>query len=145
MSSLGQPIDVVIADRRDFDRLALELLCDQLPQVVVAASASTVADALRALARVEAAVVLVGGQLVRTDGPHAVSCLRAAGAIRIVLVGTADGDQLRLEAMRVGADGVLHRDGEALALLGVLRGVSGTVPRWHDEHGRRPGAGRLAR
>lgn len=120
---------VVIVDRRDFDRLALDVLCQQTPGVTVAASVASVWDAVHVL-RGGDAVVLIGRQLVRFEGPALVSRLRAAGAQRVILVGTGDHGQLLAEAMRVGADGVLERDGDAASQARVLRGESGTVPRF---------------
>lgn len=132
LTGIRNATSVIIADRRDFDRLALEMLCQHHPDVTVVASVSTIAEAVRALARIERGVVLVGRQLLATNGPRSIARLREAGAARIVLVGTGEPNQGQLEAIRVGADGALQRDGEATAQLGVLAGESGTVPRWVD-------------
>ena len=123
---------VVIVDRRDFDRFALDLLCQQIPGVGVAASVASVTDAVGVLGG-GAPVVLVGRQLLRVDGPDSVARLRAAGAGRVILVGTGDHRGLRAEAVRVDADGVLERDGDTASQAAVLRGESGTVPRWVEE------------
>jgi DNA-binding NarL/FixJ family response regulator len=119
---------VLIVDRRDFDRLALDVLCQQTPGVIVSASVASVEDAVRALGG-GGAVVLMGRQLLRVDGPASVARLRAAGAGRVILVGTDHGG-LRGEAVRVDADGVLERDGDGASLAHVLHGELGTVPRW---------------
>ena len=66
-------------------------------------------------------------------GPGATARLRAAGAVRVILVGTGDRDQLRVEAMRVDADGFVKRDGDGLSQSRVLQGESDTVPRWLDD------------
>jgi DNA-binding NarL/FixJ family response regulator len=116
----GRLTPVVIADRRDFDRLALELLCAQRTDVVVAASVATVTDAVQALAALRAGTVLVGHQLALVDGVESVRRLRAAGAARVVLVGTGEPERLRREALRIDADGVLQRDGDPVAQLGTL-------------------------
>jgi DNA-binding NarL/FixJ family response regulator len=116
----GRVTPVVIADRRDFDRLALELLCAQRTDVVVAASVATVTDAVKALAELRAGTVLIGHQLVFVDGVETVRRVRAAGAARVVLVGTGEADRLRREGLRIGADGVLQRDGDPVAQLGTL-------------------------
>lgn len=47
-SIVGRTMEVVIADRREFDRLALEMLCEQLSHVIVTASVSNASDAVRA-------------------------------------------------------------------------------------------------
>jgi DNA-binding NarL/FixJ family response regulator len=120
---------IVIVDRRDFDRLALDLLCQQTPGVMVTASVPSVPEAARVL-RGGGAVVLVGGQLLRVDGPAAVSQLRAAGAERVIMVGTGNHGRLGPEAIRLGVDAILERDGDPASQAGVLRGESGTVPRW---------------
>ena len=120
---------VVIVDRRDFDRLALLVLCQQTPGVTVSASVPSVTDGVRALGS-EDAVVLIGRQVLRGDGPDSVARLRAAGAGRVILVGTGAPDRLRAEAVRVDADGVLERDGDGASLARVLHGELGTVPRW---------------
>jgi len=119
---------VVIVDRRDFDRLALDVLCQLTPGVIVSGSVATVTDAVRVLEGASE-VVLIGRQLLRVDGPAAVSRLRAAGAGRVILVGTDHGG-LPAEAVRVDADGVLERDGDGDAQARVLRGELGAVPRW---------------
>jgi DNA-binding NarL/FixJ family response regulator len=120
---------VVIADRRDFDRLALDVLCQQTPGVTVSASVASLSEAARVL-RGGGAVVLVGRQLLRVGGPAAVSQLRAAGAERVILVGTGNHGRLRPEAVRLGVDGILERDGDAGPQAAALRGEAGTVPRW---------------
>lgn len=120
---------IVIVDRRDFDRLALEHLCRQTPGVDVAASVASVTDAVGALGRGDA-VVLIGRQLLRVDGPDSIARLRTAGARRVIVVGTGNHGGLRAEAVRVDADGVLERDGDAASQTAVLRGENGTVPRW---------------
>jgi DNA-binding NarL/FixJ family response regulator len=120
---------VVIVDRRDFDRLALDVLCQQTPGVSVSATVATVPEAARVL-RGGGAVVLIGRQLLRVDGPAAVSRLRAAGAERVILVGTGNHGRLGPEAVRLGVDAVLERDGDAASQAAVLRGEAGTVPRW---------------
>jgi DNA-binding NarL/FixJ family response regulator len=119
---------VVIVDRRPFDRLALDLLCQGTPGVRVAASVASVWDAVRILRGGEA-VVLVGRQLLLLAGPALVSTLRAAGAQRVIVVGTSHDDRLRAEAVRVGADAACTRDGDPASQARVLRGESGTVPR----------------
>jgi DNA-binding NarL/FixJ family response regulator len=120
---------VVIVDRRGFDRLALDVLCRHTPGVRVSASVPSVTDAVHGLERA-AGVVLIGRQLLRVDGPDSVARLRAAGARRVILVGTGTPDALRGEAVRVDADGVLEREGDGAGLARVLHGELGTVPRW---------------
>lgn len=120
---------IVIVDRRDFDRLALDVLCQHTPGVIVSASVPSVTDAVRVLGG-RRAVVLIGRQLLRVDGPGSVARLRAAGARRVILVGTGAHNGLRAEAVRVDADGVLARDGDTSSQARVLRGEFGTVPRW---------------
>lgn len=129
---IGRSTAVVIADRRDFDRLALEVLCQHSQEVDIAASVTSVAEAVRAISGISKPVVLIGRQLLVADGPQSIDRLRAAGAKRIIVVGTGEDDLLRPEAVRVGADGALRRDGDATSQLGVLVGRSGTVPRWVD-------------
>ena len=128
----GEETRVVIVDRRDFDRLALEILCHQTPGITVSASVASVSEAVRALGRLPA-VVLVGRQALRVDGREATARLRTAGAERVIMVGTGNRDQIRVEAMRLDADGFLKRDGDGISEARVLRGESDTVPRWLDD------------
>ncbi len=111
---------VVIVDRRGFDRLALEVLCEHAGRVTVAASVATVPEAVRPL-EPGGAVVLIGRQLLLADGRASISRLRAAGASRVILVGTGDRDRLEVEAMRIGADGVLARDADTVSQRRVLQ------------------------
>src|SRR5436305_4658530 len=131
----GAPADddtrVVIADAREFDRLALEILCEDTGHVTVSASVGSVSDAVRALRR-GAAVVLIGRRLLQAEGPASISRIRTAGAARVILVGTGDHGRLGIEALRVGADGVLARDGDDVSPARVLLGESGAVPRWAE-------------
>ena len=120
---------VVIIDRRDFDRLALDVLCRHTPGVMVSASVPSVTDAVHGLESQDG-VVLIGRQMLRADGPDSVARLRAAGARRVILVGTGTPDALRGEAVRVDADGVLEREGDGASLARVVHGELGTVPRW---------------
>ena len=119
----------MIVDRRDFDRLALDVLCQQTPGISVSATVASVPEAVRVL-RGGGAVVLIGRQLLRVDGPAAVSRLRAAGAERVILVGTGNHGRLSAEAVRVDADGVLERDGDGATQAYAIRGQRGAVPRW---------------
>jgi DNA-binding NarL/FixJ family response regulator len=136
MTSVGtdrsEGTQVVILDRRPFDRFALEILCEQTPGISVAASVGNVSEAMRALGR-PGTVVLAGRQALLVDGPEPAARLRAAGAARVIMVGTGDRDWIRVEAMRVNADGFLMRDGGCALEAGTLRGQSDTVPRWRDE------------
>lgn len=119
----------MIVDRRGFDRLALDVLCQQTPGVTVSASVDSVPEAVRIL-RGGGAVVVIGRHLLRVDGPAAVSRLRAAGAERVIMVGTDNDGRLGPEAVRLGVDAVLERDGDGDCQAAALRGESGTVPRW---------------
>ena len=123
---------VVILDRRGFDRFALEILCEQTPGITVSASVATVSEAVRAVGR-PGAVVLAGRQALVVDGPEPAARLRAAGAERVIMVGTGDRGWVRVEAMRVNADGFLMRDGGCALDAGTVHGQADTVPRWRDE------------
>ena len=103
------------------------------PDLRVFASVSEIGEAERAIGGHGDVVVLVGRQLLRAAGPEVVVRLRRSGAARVIVVGTGDPERLRLEAMRVGADGVFQRDGEPQSQLGAVHGESGAVPRWLDE------------
>jgi hypothetical protein len=129
---------VVILDRRPFDRFALEILCEQTPGITVTASVGNVSEAIGALGR-PGTVVVAGRQALLVDGPDPAARLRAAGAARVIMVGTGDRDWVRVEAMRVNADGFLTREGGCALDAGTLRGQADTVPRWgEDATGGRP-------
>jgi hypothetical protein len=123
---------VVILDRRGFDRFALEILCEQAPGVTVAASVANVSEAVGVLARA-GAVVLAGRQALLVEGPEPTARLRAAGAERVIMVGTGDRDWIRAEAIRVDADGFLVRNGDGILQAWILHGEAETVPLWRDE------------
>lgn len=128
-------MNVVIIDSRVFDRSALNRLCDEDPALRVLAVVEDPRAACLALRRCQGeAVVLMGQGLLREAGAPAVAALRRLGDDpRVVMVGVGDPNDLRLEAIRLGADGVLQRDGDGETQLAAIRGEDGAVPRWGRE------------
>jgi|tagenome__1003787_1003787.scaffolds.fasta_scaffold20986849_10 DNA-binding NarL/FixJ family response regulator len=128
-------IDTVIIERRHFDAAALRSLCAADPELRVAGlSTSLDPDAVRRALRHTSglAVVLVGRTLLRENGALSVQRLRQAQPyVRIILVGIGEEDALRLEAIRVGADGFLRRDGDVAAQLEAIKGHDGAVAGWN--------------
>lgn len=126
------PVNVVIVDSRIFDRSALSLLCGEDPSLRVIAMVEDAQRARNALARSQGnVVVLVGQGLLRGAGAPIVAALRCSTHnLRVVMVGIGEPNDLKLEAIRLGADGVLQRDGEAATQLAAIRGEAGAVPRW---------------
>ena len=90
---------MVIVDRRDLNRLALEFCASKPPVTGVGKRRERVGGS--ACARPAPRVVLVGRQALLAYGPEATARLRPAGAERVILVGTGNRDQIRVEAMRV--------------------------------------------
>jgi DNA-binding NarL/FixJ family response regulator len=142
-------VNIVILDRRAFDRLALRALCEGHADFRVVATAADIDEGERILTNCQGeAIVLVGRLLIPDEGPEKVARLRSANpTARIILVGTGDEDRLRIEAVRVEADGFLRRDGDANDQLEAISGQSSAVPRWALSpvaplsHGDRSGPG----
>ena len=133
--------DVVIIERRAFDGSALRSLCEVDSPLKVAAVATSpdADDVRRALSDPEGnTVVVIGRTLLREQGPELVARLRHVGAVRVLLAGIGDEAALKLDAVRVGADGFIRRDGEYASQLAAIRGQDGAVPRWEGNGGPSP-------
>jgi len=132
---IAPSLNVLIVDRRGFDRSALSALCGEDEQLRVVAATDDSAEACQVLSTsFGSSVVLLGRTLVRRDGPDVVTRLRACDPdLRIILVGIGEDQSLRLEAVRIGADGFLRRDGDPSVQLATIRGEDGAVPRWNGE------------
>ena len=128
-------MQVAILDRRGFDRSALAALCSEDDRLTVVLTGGDATAVVRALRVDRESVVLVGRTLLREDGPATIALLRRSPADpRVVVVGLGGEDSLMLEAVRVGADGFLERDGDSQGQLAAIHGKWGAVPRW-DSNG----------
>jgi DNA-binding NarL/FixJ family response regulator len=124
----ADPIRVVLVDDQQLVRAGFGLVIGSLPDMVVAGEAGDGAQALRALATVEADVVLMDIRMPNLDGLAATRALAervVAGqpAPKVVILTTFDLDEYVLEAIRAGASGFLLKDAPPEDMLAAIRTV----------------------
>jgi DNA-binding NarL/FixJ family response regulator len=124
----ADPIRVVLVDDQQLVRAGFGLVIGSQPDMVVAGEAGDGAQALRALATVEADVVLMDIRMPNLDGLAATRALAervVAGqpAPKVVILTTFDLDEYVLEAIRAGASGFLLKDAPPEDMLAAIRTV----------------------
>jgi DNA-binding NarL/FixJ family response regulator len=119
-------LDVVIFDRREFDRSALRALCRHDASLSLVAMVDNEEEAAASLnGRGGSTVVLVGRTALRDAGRAIVDRLhRCVPRPRVVLVAIGDDRSLQRDAVRLGVDGVLQCDGDLDDQLAVVHGGS---------------------
>jgi two-component system, NarL family, nitrate/nitrite response regulator NarL len=120
---------LIVDDHRMFVDSLVRLMSDQADLVVVGA-ATSVADAIRAVATLDPDVVLLDYRLPDGDAPDCIAQLNRLRARARVLVMTGLGDEATLASARAaGCAGVVTKDRAARDLLEALRAVaSGAAP-----------------
>ena len=126
-----RPVRVVIVDDQHLVRSGFAMLVSSQPDLEVVAEASDGDEAVRALARTSADVVMMDVRMPRMDGIEATRRILAhhgaAGsggpAPRIVVLTTFDLDEYALSAINAGASGFLLKDAPPEELLEAIRTV----------------------
>lgn len=115
-------IRVVIADDQVMVRSGLRSLLSQEADIEVVAEASNGAEALDAIRRAGADVVLMDIRMPVLDGLSATRALADAGSdTRVLILTTFDLDEYVFEALRSGASGFLLKDATAEELVHAIR------------------------
>ncbi|MEV0804947.1 response regulator transcription factor [Micromonospora sp. NPDC050200] len=118
-------IRVFVVDDQRLVRQGCVMLIDAQPDLTVVGEADDGAQALDALARTPADVVLMDVRMPRLDGVAATRALleRPAPVPRVLVLTTFDLDEYAFAALRAGASGFLLKDAPADELLAAIRTV----------------------
>ncbi|SDO72840.1 DNA-binding response regulator, NarL/FixJ family, contains REC and HTH domains [Nakamurella panacisegetis] len=118
-------IRVFLVDDQALVRSGFAMLLSAQADITVVGEAADGAAALRALAGVEADVVLMDIRMPVMDGVAATRELLARpGAPRVLVLTTFDLDEYVFAALNAGASGFLLKDARPDELLGALRAVA---------------------
>lgn len=119
------PIRVVIADDHRMFREALRQLIDGKSGIKVVSDASDGAEAVKGAVETDADVLLLDLAMPRTSGLEALKRLSEQDAVvrTIVLTGVADRQEV-VEAIRLGARGVVLKDASAETLIKGIKEVA---------------------
>jgi DNA-binding NarL/FixJ family response regulator len=121
------PLRVVIAEAQGLVRAGFRALLERQDAIVVAAEAATGDEAVAAARAVRPDVVLVDMDLPGTGGLEAAREIldeAPAGATRVLMLMTSDGDDAVFGALRAGATGLLLKDTEPDELVAAVRIVA---------------------
>ncbi|HXW79145.1 MAG TPA: response regulator transcription factor [Acidimicrobiales bacterium] len=120
-------IPVVIADDQALLRGGFRALLESAPDIEVVAEASDGAEAVEAVRRHGADVVLMDIRMPNVDGLEAtrrISADPALSRVRVLIVTTFESDEYVYEALRAGASGFLLKDTEPADLIQAVRVVA---------------------
>lgn len=120
----GLPIRVFLVDDQQMVRAGFRMLVESQDDMSVVGEAGDGAEALAALSRTPADVVLMDVRMPRLDGVEATRQLLARpGAPRVIVLTTFDLDEYAFAAIRAGASAFLLKDAAPPDLLGAIRAV----------------------
>jgi DNA-binding NarL/FixJ family response regulator len=120
-------IQVVIADDQALLRGGFRALLESSPDIEVVAEAGDGAEAIDAVRRFRAEVVLMDIRMPRVDGLEATRRISAdaeLSAVKVLIVTTFESDEYVYEALRAGASGFLLKDTEPADLIQAVRVVA---------------------
>lgn len=118
-------VRVFLVDDQALVRSGFRMLIEAEDDMVVVGEAGDGAEAVAALVRVEADVVLMDIRMPRTDGVEATRQLAAAGSpARVLVLTTFDLDEYVFAALKAGASGFLLKDARPVELLTAIRNVA---------------------
>ena len=118
-------IRVFLVDDQALVRSGFAMLLSAQTDIAVVGEAADGAAALRALAEIEADVVLMDIRMPVMDGVAATrDLLRRPGAPRVLVLTTFDLDEYVFAALNAGASGFLLKDARPDELLGAIRAVA---------------------
>ncbi len=117
-------IRVALVDDQELVRTGFAMVVDACDDMRVVAQAGDGAQALEALARVRADVVLMDVQMPGMNGVDATAGLTARpDAPRVIVLTTFDLDDYAYAALRAGASGFLLKDASAADVVTAIRTV----------------------
>ena len=124
------PVGVFLVEDDAQMREAFERMVDAHPELTLIGSATTIADAQAALARVHAQVAIIDLGLPDGDGDVLIESLRTSSPDTAVLVSTVFGDEAHVvRAIEAGARGYLLKDTTLEEFArSILLVVSGDAP-----------------
>jgi DNA-binding NarL/FixJ family response regulator len=118
-------IRIVLADDQPMLRMGFRMVLEAQPDLEVVAEAGDGQEAVEALRRVPADVVLMDVRMPRLDGVEATRRICAdAGAPRVLILTTFDLDEYVYAGLRAGASGFLLKDVPPEELLAAIRAVA---------------------
>jgi DNA-binding NarL/FixJ family response regulator len=117
-------IRVFLVDDQELVRAGFKMLIDSQSDLSVVGEAGDGQEAVAALGRVEADVVLMDVRMPRMDGVEATELIAGrAGAPRVIVLTTFDLDEYAFAAIRAGAAAFLLKDARPEDLLTAIRTV----------------------
>ncbi|MER7302293.1 response regulator transcription factor [Nocardioides sp. NPDC127514] len=117
-------IRVFLVDDQELVRAGFRMLIDSQPDLSVVGEAGDGQEAVAALGRIEADVVLMDVRMPRMDGVEATGLVAGRqGAPRVIVLTTFDLDEYAFAAIRAGAAAFLLKDARPEDLLTAIRTV----------------------
>lgn len=117
-------IRVFLVDDQELVRAGFRMLIDSQPDLSVVGEAGDGQEAVAALGRTEADVVLMDVRMPRMDGVEATELIAGRpGAPRVIVLTTFDLDEYAFAAIRAGAAAFLLKDARPEDLLTAIRTV----------------------
>ncbi|MER6974723.1 response regulator transcription factor [Nocardioides sp. NPDC000445] len=117
-------IRVFLVDDQELVRAGFRMLIDSQPDLSVVGEAGDGQEAVAALGRTEADVVLMDVRMPRMDGVEATGLVAGRqGAPRVIVLTTFDLDEYAFAAIRAGAAAFLLKDARPEDLLTAIRTV----------------------
>ncbi|MFI5626680.1 response regulator transcription factor [Nocardioides sp. NPDC051685] len=117
-------IRVFLVDDQELVRAGFRMLIDSQPDLSVVGEAGDGQEAVAALGRTEADVVLMDVRMPRMDGVEATGLIAGReGAPRVIVLTTFDLDEYAFAAIRAGAAAFLLKDARPEDLLTAIRTV----------------------
>lgn len=131
---VGDAISVVIVDDHDLVREGLRSLLSQYDDIVVAAEAANVEDAVSTVTQTRPDLVLLDLRLGDADGSEVARRLRGDGVdVKILVLSVHDTSQHLRDALAAGADGYLLKSVTGAALAdGIRNAVAGETVIGHE-------------
>lgn len=124
MTNRAEPIRVFLVDDQELVRAGFRMLIDSQPDLSVVGEAGDGQEAVTALARAEADVVLMDVRMPRMDGVEATGLIAGhENAPRVIVLTTFDLDEYAFAAIRAGAAAFLLKDARPEDLLTAIRTV----------------------
>jgi DNA-binding NarL/FixJ family response regulator len=119
------PISVFLVDDQALVRSGFRMLIEAEDDLRVVGEAADGAEAVQALARTPADVVLMDIRMPRMDGVQATQQLAATNnPARVLVLTTFDLDEYVFAALKAGASGFLLKDARPYELLAAIRNVA---------------------